>query len=818
MDDFVRNKLTEWNLTKFTSTFEDHKVDKESLYCLEDHHIAALIPIVGPQSKFKKRLKLLKEEQNTTDPETSEASAEVCPSTSKTNDKGKRKLDLQGESSQSPARKRPREDKQVTKIEEVILSDVKYIMRYVHQKLPNQDDKLNKFLKNNIEHLETDKREVVGVFGKTGAGKSSLINAVIGVKDLLPSGSISACTSVMIKVEANMRNSKYEAEIEFITKEEWKEELWTLFNFLGDNEDQEKDEDYQDSVEKLSVLYGEEWRNKSTENLMDKKYFREIPEFLHSKIKILTSDTAKELSAKLVKYTRSESKEEDAKEVKRLCWPLVKCVTVRVPNNRLLQHVTLVDLPGNGDRNKSRDTMWKKLVGSCSTVWIVAEINRAASEKESWEILEESCSLMGNGGECQQIHFICTKSDSLGRSGNQSAAGVRAQILKQNEQAKRKVRAEFSKLKYVKKQFSEKCFKVFTVSSKEFMRKKRLDPDDTEIPRLQEFLQDLNNSHSETLNYVSGARGILSLIQGASSRGAADIKTAVFIELEENLSLELDKVREPMKETVMAFKKCLSGGVEKSKSSSEKVLKSVLYPTKKGGAFHKILKCLVQNGGIHKTKKGKSININMKLTSCLTDSIDEEFKKTFPNEGNRGPFNGVINTFSLGTEKMMMNKECENVKLQLIFLKTEEEKMKTNLNKLIRERKKTIYSSLTTTIEETMKPCYDRAKEIRGEGTLKNMRETIEKHVDGSKNVMFAQAKDAMMKQLRDLMLEILEKQCNMMQESIELSLKTDGVSIPDVSVELELVKKYYNELTGSPDDDAILCSDSPGQAAALRP
>ncbi|XP_010777263.1 nuclear GTPase SLIP-GC-like, partial [Notothenia coriiceps] len=266
----------------------------------------------------------------------------------------------------------------------------------------------------------------------------------------------------MIKVEANMRNPKYEAEIEFITKEEWKEELWTLFNFLGDNEDQEKDEDYQDSVEKLSVLYGEEWRNKSPENLMDKKYFKEIPKFLSSKSKILTSYTAKELSAKLVKYTRSESKEEDAKDVKRWYWPLVKCVTVRVPKNGFLQHVTLVDLPGNGDRNKSRDRMWKKLVGSCSTVWIVAEINRAAAEKESWEILKESCSLMGNGGECRQIHFICTKSDHFGGSDDQSAAGVRAQILKQNKQAKIKVMAEFSKLKEVKKQFSEECFKVFT--------------------------------------------------------------------------------------------------------------------------------------------------------------------------------------------------------------------------------------------------------------------------------------------------------------------------------------------------------------------
>ncbi|XP_033945139.1 nuclear GTPase SLIP-GC-like [Pseudochaenichthys georgianus] len=822
MDDFVHNKLTQWDLSELIQTFKEQHIDKEALYELDDQTIAELIPIVGTRLKFKKRLKLLLEEQNTTDPETSESSvqckwafdeeavfAQVCPSPNKANDKGKRRLDLQGESSQgqSPARKRPREDIQGSYTEEVILSDVKNIMRCVRQKLPNQDDKLNKFLKNSIKHLETDKREVVGVFGRTGAGKSSLINAVIGVKDLLPSGDISACTSVMIRVEANMHNPKYEAEIEFITKEEWKEELWTLFNFLGDNEDKEEDADDQDSFKKLSELYGEEWRNKSPENLMDKKYFRKIPEFLQSKSKILTSDTAKELSAKCVKYTRSESKEEDAKDVKRWYWPLVKCVTFRVPKNGLLQHVTLVDLPGNGDRNKSRDRMWKRVVGSCSTVWIVAEINRAASEKEPWEILEESCSLMGNGGECRQIHFICTKSDNIGGSDDQSAAGVRAQILKRNKQAKIKVMAEFSKLKEVKKHFSVEYFKVFTVSSEEFLRRKNLDRDDTEIPSLQEFLQDLNEWHSETLNYVSGAHGILSLIQGASSREGADIKTTVCKGLEEKLSLELDKVREPMGKTLMAFEKCLSEGVDKSKSSCDKVLKSVLYPTKKGGAFHRILKCVVENGGIHKPKKGKSININMKLTSCLTDSIDEEFKKTFPNEGNSGPFNGVINAFSLGTKKLM-NKECENVKLQLTFLKTEEVKMKTKLNKLIRERKKTIYSSLTTTIEETMKECYDRAKEIRGEGMLKNMRETIEMHVHGSKNVMFVQAKDAMKKQLRDLMLEIQEKLDSTMLESIELSLKTDGVSIPDVSVELEMVKNYYNELTECPDDDAILCID----------
>ncbi|XP_068574329.1 nuclear GTPase SLIP-GC-like isoform X1 [Cebidichthys violaceus] len=811
MDDFVRNKLTEWNLSQLIPIFEEHEIDTESIYLLNDQQITELIPKVGKRAKFQERLELLKE-QNTANPETVDLSAQVCPSTSDTSDKGKRKLDLQGESSQCqpPTRKQRLANKPGSYSEEIILSDVKDIMSCVYQKIPPQDNKLNNFLRKKICDLETDKREVVGVFGKTGAGKSSLINAVIGVKDLLPSGDVSACTSVMIKVEANMRNSKYEANIEFITKEEWKDELWFSKNFLGDNADQESDQeddnDCRDIVEKLSALYGEDWKNKSPDDLIDGKYFKEIPEFLLSNGKILTVETAEELSEKLVRYTRSDPKDGDDKDIKRWYWPLVKCVTIKVPNNDLLKHVTLVDLPGNGDRNKSRDKMCKTLVGSCSTVWIVTEMNRAASEPEAWKILKSASSYMGNGGQCQHIHFICTKSDHI--ANHRSAAGVRA---------KKAVREEFRKLNKVKKHFSDESFRVFTVSSKEFLKKKRLDRDDTEIPKLQEFLQDLNDCHSETLNYVSGAHGILSLIQGARRREGADLKTAVYKVLQQKMRNELDKVRKPMKETHRAFEKCLSEGVEKSISSCEKVLESVIHPNKSGSAFHKILKCIVEHDGNYKPKKGEQINLNMKLSSCLTESIDEEFKKTFPNEGECGPFNGVLNSFSLDTKMMREKTENKDVELQLIFPSTEEEQMKTKLNKIIIDRKKTIYSSLTATIETNMQKCYDEAKQMNGPGTLNNMRDTIEKHVLESKNVMFQKAKAVMLKQLDDLTKDILDNLEKTMQESIELSLKTDGVSIPDVTLELLMVKDHYKELKGSSDEEPLICAGPPSPAAAQQ-
>uniref|UniRef100_UPI0037E97389 nuclear GTPase SLIP-GC-like isoform X2 n=1 Tax=Semicossyphus pulcher TaxID=241346 RepID=UPI0037E97389 len=817
MDDFVREKLTEWGLSEWIERFRVQEIDEENLKDLDNQDIDNLITLVGPRAKFKKRLKLLKGEQNATNQEHEETADSIqVLATSDTSEKVKRRLELQEESSrmQSPAKKRQRD---TTYSEKFMLSEVKNIMTGVHFKLQHRDNtKLNAFLKEKMGDLETEKRELVGVFGKTGSGKSSLINAIIGEKDLLPSGSVTACTTVMIKVEANMKSQKYEAEIQFITKEEWREDLWFLLTFTvndADRDEQDAD-DYAAGVEMLSALYGEEWRNNSQENLMNDRHFREIPGFINSNKKTLTCDSAKELSAKLVKYTRSGSTNKEGKEVNRWFWPLVKCVIVRVPNNDFLQHVTLVDLPGSGDRNKSRDKMWKGVIQSCSTVWIVTDINRAAAEKEPWEILESAGSLMGNGGQCQQIHFICTKSDIIEESDDLSLAHVRAAIFKRNMEAKEVVRREFRKLNKVKKHFSDECFKVFTVSSKEFRKKKRLEPDETEVPTLQDFLQNLNDCHSETLNYVSGAHGILSLIQGASCGGVAGEKADASTELEENLRHGLEKVSETIQKALEAFENCLIEGVEKSQSSWERALESFLKPRRTSGSgFHKILKSVVVNNGATKTRKGKQLNLNVKLASWLTDSIDEEFRKTFPNESKCGPFNGAINTFSLNMETLI--EKYKDVELQLIYLRTEEERLKTKLDKTIRQRKKEIYSSLTTTIEEIMQTCYDKAKTVTGKGSLQNMKGTIEQHVHANKDTMFEEAKNAMLSKLRILKDDIWSTLVDTMLESIELSLNTDDKSLPDVKEELETVTKYYEELKSTDDASNRNSADQPGPSAA---
>ncbi|XP_008282016.1 nuclear GTPase SLIP-GC-like, partial [Stegastes partitus] len=122
------------------------------------------------------------------------------------------------------------------------------------------------------------------------------------------------------------------------------------------------------------------------------------------------------------------------------------------------------------------------------------------------------------------------------------------------------IKAKLLSVERVKTHFPQKhlpddCLEVFTVSSEEFVNRNRLNPEDTEIPKLQNFLGELNDCHSETLNYVSGAFGILSLMRAANSTEGAGKKPEVCRMLEANLKRELIKVSKPMAEAYNKFEK-----------------------------------------------------------------------------------------------------------------------------------------------------------------------------------------------------------------------------------------------------------------------
>lgn len=108
-------------------------------------------------------------------------------------------------------------------------------------------DQLSEFLKKDIAQparMQTWRQEVeelksrlqspntvISVVGDTGAGKSSLLNSLLGEESVLPTNGMRACTAVVVEI-AYHEMDYFEAEIEFLAKDEWQQELKILLEDL----------------------------------------------------------------------------------------------------------------------------------------------------------------------------------------------------------------------------------------------------------------------------------------------------------------------------------------------------------------------------------------------------------------------------------------------------------------------------------------------------------------------------------------------------------------------------------------------------------
>jgi ATPase subunit of ABC transporter with duplicated ATPase domains len=75
---------------------------------------------------------------------------------------------------------------------------------------------------------KVDTPTIIGVVGNTGAGKSSVINAMLEEERLVPTNCMRACTAVVTELSYNSsedENEKYRAEIAFIQAADWEHDL-----------------------------------------------------------------------------------------------------------------------------------------------------------------------------------------------------------------------------------------------------------------------------------------------------------------------------------------------------------------------------------------------------------------------------------------------------------------------------------------------------------------------------------------------------------------------------------------------------------------
>ena len=140
---------------------------------------------------------------------------------------------------------------------------------------------------------------VIAVVGDTGSGKSSLTNALLDHAGILPTSGLRACTATVVEVSANLTDSTYQADVEFLSPSEWEGELKILLDQLKGHDGkvqsrQPNPEKQEEEVawHKIRAVYGAFKDGVTLEKLVQK---REVTRYL-GKTKRLTRDSVSVMS------------------------------------------------------------------------------------------------------------------------------------------------------------------------------------------------------------------------------------------------------------------------------------------------------------------------------------------------------------------------------------------------------------------------------------------------------------------------------------------------------------------------------------------
>ena len=279
-------------------------------------------------------------------------------------------------------------------------------------------------------------KTVIGVVGNTGAGKSSVINAMLDEERLVPTNCMRACTAVVTEISYNNEEEQYRAQIEFISPADWEKELKTLFQDLLDGDGKvsrdcaNEDTDAGIAYAKIKAVYPrktkEDIANSSIQTML-----REVSHVLGKSRDIKERDSLV-FYRKLQSFVDSKekstgNKDKDKKKERREMeyWPLIRVVRIYVKSRALATGAVIVDLPGVHDANAARAAVAEGYMKQCTGLWIVAPINRAVDDKAAKSLLGESFKrqLKMDGG-FNSVTFICSKTDDISLGEAQDSLGL----------------------------------------------------------------------------------------------------------------------------------------------------------------------------------------------------------------------------------------------------------------------------------------------------------------------------------------------------------------------------------------------------------
>ena len=236
--------------------------------------------------------------------------------------------------------------------------------------------------------------------GQSGCGKSSVINAILDEEALLPCNCMEACTAVAVEIAWNVSadtSEAYKCVVEFITVEEWKEELESLIADvlsldLGSRPNPlASDENV--AAAKMKTVYP----NLDLSSLIPDSAAELLNDDAVSGIlgqqKVIKAAAgagryfASQIKPYIDSSNSSANSDPRARNLKKVpYWPLIKVVKLYTKSEVLSTGLVLVDLPGSGDSNVARAVVAEQYMQSVAAICIFADIKRALTNSVEYEI------------------------------------------------------------------------------------------------------------------------------------------------------------------------------------------------------------------------------------------------------------------------------------------------------------------------------------------------------------------------------------------------------------------------------------------------
>ncbi|KAI7665429.1 hypothetical protein KC318_g7127, partial [Hortaea werneckii] len=295
-----------------------------------------------------------------------------------------------------------------------------------------------------VRKLAVRNQTVVGVVGNTGAGKSSVINAILDEERLVPTNCMRACTAVVTELSYNHSNSeasRYRAEIQFIEPEEWRKELKILFDEVFDEngtitrEISNPDSQAGIAYAKIRAVYHRHTKemlaNSTIDSLMRAKSVTDVL----GTTRRINEKEPHDFYRRLQNYVDSKEKgtEKLDKNGNKITnpkrefefWPLIKVVKIYTKADALSTGAVIVDLPGVHDSNAARAAVAENYMKQCTGLWILAPINRAVDDKAAKTLLGDTFKRqLKYDGTYNAVTFICSKTDDISRTEATDSLGI----------------------------------------------------------------------------------------------------------------------------------------------------------------------------------------------------------------------------------------------------------------------------------------------------------------------------------------------------------------------------------------------------------